>query len=140
MTVLFISCKEEKKDAPPAANPSRGNTMIQAEGFIVRTTSLSENIEVPGTLLPYEQTEIRPEISGRVVQLNIPEGSFVQKGHLLAKLFDGDLQAQLKKLQVQLQIAEKTFERQEALLKISGISQQERAPVCRIRTAFPPGC
>lgn len=120
----IIACKEEKKDEKPAT-PAKGGGQLQAEAFIVRTTSLSENLEVPGTILPYEQTEIRPEISGRVVQLNINEGGFVQKGSLLVKLFDGDLQAQLKKLQVQLQIAEKTAERYKALLKINGVSQQE---------------
>lgn len=120
----IIACKEEKKDEKPTA-PAKGAGQLQAEAFIVRTTSLSENLEVPGTILPYEQTEIRPEISGRVVQLNINEGGFVQKGSVLVKLFDGDLQAQLKKLQVQLQIAEKTAERYKALLKINGVSQQE---------------
>jgi membrane fusion protein (multidrug efflux system) len=44
---------------------------------------------------------------------------------LLAKLFDDDLQAQLQKLQVQLQIAQKTVERYQELIKIQGISQQE---------------
>jgi membrane fusion protein (multidrug efflux system) len=119
-----ISCKEKKPDAN--VGPSRSvNVPIQAEGFIVRTISLNENIEVPGTILPYETTEIRPEISGRIIELNIPEGRVVQKGALLVKLFDGDLQAQLKKLEVQLSIAKKTLERQKALLEISGISQQE---------------
>ncbi len=98
---------------------------LQAEGFVVRTRPLTENIAMPGTLLPYETTQIRPEISGRIVSLNIPEGRVVSKGTLLVKLFDGDLQAQLKKLEVQLSIAEKTVERQKALLEISGISQQE---------------
>lgn len=125
LTILFISCKEEKKSSAPANSPNRSNMPVQAEAFVVRTTSLSENLEIPGTLLPYEQTEIRPEITGRVVNLNIPEGSFVKRGSLLVKLFDDDLQAQLKKLQVQLQISEKTAERQKELLKISGISQQE---------------
>lgn len=98
---------------------------LPVEGFIVRTTSLSENLEVPGTLLPFEETEIRPEISGRLTRLNVREGGYVQQGALLAKLFDEDLQAQLKKLQVQLEIAQKTLERQQELLKIQGISQQE---------------
>ena len=53
------------------------------------------------------------------------EGVNVSRGTLLVKLFDGDLQAQLRKLQVQLQIAEKTVERQKQLLAIGGISQQE---------------
>jgi len=125
LSFIFISCKSEKKDSAAAAGPARGDKAVQAEAFVVRTKPLSENLEIPGTLLPYEETEIRPEISGRVVWLNIPEGSFVQKGTLLVKLFDNDLQAQLKKLQVQLQIAEKTAERQKELLKINGISQQE---------------
>jgi membrane fusion protein (multidrug efflux system) len=40
-------------------------------------------------------------------------------------LFDEDLQAQLKKFSVQLQIREKTQERSAELLKINGISQQD---------------
>src|SRR5215471_14692425 len=127
LPVMLISCYGKKKEA--AASNTRGNNAAnmptQADGFIVRTKSLSENLEVPGTLLPYEQTEIRPEISGRVVKLNIKEGGFVKKGDLLVKLFDDDLQAQLKKLQVQLAISQKTAERQSELLKINGISQQD---------------
>lgn len=123
LSLLVTACREQKKEE--ASRRNRGGGPIQAEGFVVRTTSLSENIEVPGTLLPFEVTEIRSEISGRVVRLNIPEGSYVQQGALLVKLFDDDLQAQLQKLQVQLQIAQKTAERYRELLKISGVSQQE---------------
>ena len=125
LSFIVISCKSEKKEKAPSANRQGGDRPVQAEAFIVRTTALSENLEIPGSLMPYEETEIRPEISGRVVWLNIPEGSFVQKGALLVKLFDGDLQANLKKLQVQLAIAEKTTERQKQLLDIQGVSQQE---------------
>lgn len=125
LSFIFISCESKKKPDAPAGGRSGGDRPVQAEAFVVRTKSLSENLEIPGTLLPFEETEIRPEISGRIVWLNIPEGSFVQKGTLLVKLFDNDLQAQIKKLQVQLQIAQKTAERQKELLKINGISQQE---------------
>jgi membrane fusion protein (multidrug efflux system) len=128
VVVLFIissiSCKQ-KKQAPEVMTVRSVNVPVQVEAFIVRTKALSENIDVPGTLLPYETTEIRPEISGRIVEMNIPEGRVVEKGTLLVKLFDGDLQAKLKKLEVQLSIAEKTVERQKALLEINGISQQE---------------
>jgi membrane fusion protein (multidrug efflux system) len=40
-------------------------------------------------------------------------------------LYDADLQAQLKKLQVQLELARKTEQRQQQLLDINGISQQD---------------
>ncbi len=98
---------------------------LKIEAIIVTASSLSAKIEVAGNILPFELTEIRSEISGRVTQLNFKEGTNIKSNSLLVKLFDGDLQAQLKKLKVQLQIAEKTEERQRELLKISGISQQD---------------
>jgi len=101
------------------------SNLILAEGFIVQPRAESENIEVPGSLLPVEETQIRPEVNGRIVQLDIEEGKVVKKGMLLAKLFDQDLQAQLKKLQVQLSISQRQAERQKELLAINGISQQD---------------
>jgi membrane fusion protein (multidrug efflux system) len=95
------------------------------DAYVVTPKTISEAIEVPGTLLAKETTEIHPEVSGRVVSLNINEGKYVAQGTMLAKLYDGDLQAQLRKLEVQLSIAQKTEERQAQLLKIQGISQQD---------------
>jgi len=118
----LIACNAKKQAG--AAGP-RQQGPILADGFIVQPQTVSENVEVPGTLLPQEETQIKAEISGRVIKLDIPEGAMVPKGKLLVKLFDGDLQAQLKKLQVQLQIAIKSEERQSELLKINGISQQD---------------
>jgi membrane fusion protein (multidrug efflux system) len=91
----------------------------------VGTSSVSEEVEVPGSLMPFEETAIRAEVGGRIVELNIQEGSVVQRGTLMVKLFDKDLQAQLRKLQVQLKINEKTEERNRELLKINAISQQD---------------
>jgi membrane fusion protein (multidrug efflux system) len=122
--VLLLSCNS-KKAGPVAGRDPRQMKPPEVDAFVVTERSVSDKIEVPGSLLPAEQTEIKSEISGRVVLLNIHEGSVVQKGALLVKLFDGDLQTQLKKLNVQLQIAEKTQERQSELLKINGISQQD---------------
>ena len=92
---------------------------------MVRPTVLNSSIDVAGSLLPFEETEIHPEVAGKVVMLSIKEGSVVRKGTVLARLFDGDLQAQLHKLDVQLEIAKKTRDRQNELLKIGGISQQD---------------
>ena len=125
IAVLF-SCSE-KKSQGPGQNGGGGQKSgpLPVEALLVKTETISNAIEVTGTILPNEVTEIRPEISGRLVYLNLREGSVVKKGDLLAKIFDGDLQAQLKKLKVQLQIANKTEERQRELLKINGISQQD---------------
>lgn len=110
-----------KKNAPV----QRKQGPVLADAFIVQQQLVSENVEVPGSLIPMEETIIRPEVSGRVVRLNVNEGAVVNKGTVLVKLFDADLQTQLKKLDVQLQIAQKSEERQQELLKINGISQQD---------------
>jgi membrane fusion protein (multidrug efflux system) len=122
--LLAVGCKEKKQSVLPQGG-QRSQSAMTVVGYIVKTGPVSEPIQLPGSLLPMEETQIQAEVSGRVVSHSIKEGAYVNKGALLVKLFDGDLQAQLKKLQVQLQIAEKTEERNKELLKISGISQQD---------------
>jgi len=124
-SAIIISCGDKKKETTPSTGAQMQQQVITADVLIVSTRTLSTDIEVPGTLLANESTEIHPEVSGRLVQLNVKEGSYVTQGALLAKLYDGDLQAQKRKLQVQLKIAEQTENRQAQLLKIQGISQQE---------------
>lgn len=120
-----MACKEKKKDAPSQPIGQMKQPPVTVDALIATSQSLVTKIEVPGTLMANESTEIHPEVSGRIVQLNVKEGSFVREGDLLVKLYDGDLQAQKRKLEVQLQIAEQTEKRQAEILKIQGISQQE---------------
>ncbi len=124
ISLFFAACG--KKDNAPGGTPARANYAIQAvEGFVVKTSSLTEIVTAGGTLLPSESTELRPEATGRVVKLNLPEGKAVRKNELLLKIFDADLQSQLRKLQTQLSQAEITEQRLGDLLKVKGVSQQE---------------
>jgi len=127
--VVFALTGCGNKDKKTEAQLQKANSVktppTQVETLIINTQKLNAVIEVPGTLMANETTEIHPEISGRLVQLNIPEGKYVSKGDLLAKIYDGDLQAQLKKLEVQLEIAKTNEERSAQLLKIQGISKAD---------------
>ncbi|HEU4575543.1 MAG TPA: efflux RND transporter periplasmic adaptor subunit [Chitinophagaceae bacterium] len=124
--IIVASCGEkEQKIAPPKPGATARPSSVSVDVFVAQTKPVSDVVEVPGTLIANEATEIHPEISGRIVQLNVSEGRYVTKGTLLAKIFDGDLQAQLKKLEVQLQIAEQNEQRSAQLLKIQGISKQD---------------
>ena len=124
---LLTACgNKQEKIAPPGKGASaKASPPMRVDAYVVTPESLKESIEVPGTIMANEVAEIHPEVSGRIVRLNVAEGRYVSKGTLLAKLYDGDLVAQLNKLNVQLAIAEKTEERQAQLLKIQGISQQD---------------
>lgn len=128
--ILFLSfssllfCKNESEETIKAP-ASYGEQKLSVQTMVVSPQRLIEDLEVPGTILANESTEIHPETSGRLVELHITEGAYVNKGDLLAKLYDGDLQAEMHKLDVQLKIAEQTEKRQAELVKIQGISQQE---------------
>jgi membrane fusion protein (multidrug efflux system) len=104
----------------------KGNTPpLMVNGIIVLPQSFEEKIYASGTLLANEEVEIRNEIAGRITALVFKEGSKVRKGDLLLTLYDDDLLAQLKKLELQKEVAEKIEQRQKELLEVNGISQQE---------------
>lgn len=112
-------------DTDKNKTPKPTNAVTQIEGIVAKTSTIQQLIQSSGSITPFEETVLMPEVAGRVIAINLPEGKFVSKGTLLVKLLDDDLQAQLRRLEVQLKIAETTEQRQSQLIKINGISQQD---------------
>ena len=125
LTVLFVTCKSSDKDEKEQATGPANKPPAKVDVFIVAPSLLSQDIEVSGSLAASEEVELHPDVSGRVTAVYFKEGSNIGQGSLLLKLYDGDLQAQLQKLNIQLKTAQQTTARYEALLKIGGVSQQE---------------
>jgi membrane fusion protein (multidrug efflux system) len=95
----------------------RGNRTLNVNAMIIKKQFLTDEVEVRGRLLPDEEVDLSFETSGKITEINFKEGTFVKKGELLAKVNDASLQAQLKRLEVQLKLAEDRVFRQNALLK-----------------------
>ncbi len=119
--LVMAACQSNNSQQQSAAPPPP----LKVQATIVKPRTLDDAFNVTGTVLAAEQTDLHPEVSGRVTQLPIREGSSVKSGDLLVKLYDADLQAQLRKLQVQLEIAKKNEQRTLDLLAVHGTSQQE---------------
>ncbi|MBP6730596.1 MAG: efflux RND transporter periplasmic adaptor subunit [Chitinophagales bacterium] len=122
--IVYNKVLHPKQNGParPAGGPPKA---MSVNGFVVQPRNLDNNILASGTLLANEEVELHPEVSGKIIQLNLNEGSPVTKGTLLVKLFDADLQAQVKKLISQKETAEKTEQRVKQLLAINGVGQSE---------------
>jgi len=97
---------------------------LNAIGFVITPTRLSELINQSGTLRPDEEVDLTFETSGKIVQINFTEGTRVKKGDLLAKVNDKPLQAQLEKLEAELKMTEAKEFRQRSLLDKDAISQE----------------
>lgn len=121
--ILIVSCG--KKQANEPSKGQKGRNQLAVDAVIAKPSLLANQITVSGSLLAFEEVALMSEMSGRVVLINLPEGRPVKKGTLLVKIFDDDLQANLKKLQTQLEIQEKIYQRQTELLKVNGISQSD---------------
>ena len=117
------ACSSDGKDK--SQTTKKTEAPIPIEVLIAKNTSWTSTLEVSGSLQAGEFVELRPDASGKLVFLNIPEGSFVAQGVTLARLYNDDLQAQLKKNQAQLSLAQKNEERLKKLLEVGGINQQE---------------
>jgi membrane fusion protein (multidrug efflux system) len=119
---LFLSsCKGTNKEQPGNAGPKA----ITVSGIIIQPTMLINNIMTTGNVIANEEVELRSEVPGRIVAINFEEGSRVSKGSLLLKIDDRELQAQLKKLQVDEKQAKDDLYRKEKLLELKAVSQEE---------------
>ncbi len=121
VNLTLFSCSSKKSE-----NEKQGPPPPQIVDVIIADYQNIENkVEVNGLVLANESVEIHPEISGRLVFLNMPDGAIVKEGNILAKINDADLQAQLLKSNTQLSLAVKNEERLNKLLQINGVNQAD---------------
>lgn len=124
--LLLVACGGKKNPAAAPGGPGgKGGDKALVDGYVVKTSKLSNTLSIPGTLEPSEVVDLRPEVQGKVTAIHFREGGMVSKGQLLVKLYDADLQAELKGLQLQRELAAKNEGRIKQLLGVNGVSQQE---------------
>lgn len=94
-----------KAPGPPAGAP------VAVEVAAVKTARLQEDAAAIGTLRSNESVVVRPEISGRITQINFVEGAAVQKGQLLIALDASVNAAEVQQAKANLALAESNFNR-----------------------------
>ncbi len=109
----------KKEQGGPGKQASPVTVVIAAPGTASRVLSVS------GTLRAPEQVQLRAEMTGRVVWLNMPEGTRVVEGTLLARINDAELRAARKKTAALLLLAEQRTARLKTLRTAGGVSADE---------------
>ena len=118
-----VNAELEQAEKDSAKGKEKSN-VLNVNGRIIRTEKLTDEIVVTGELLPDEEVNLSFETSGQVVEINFKEGSHVKQGQLLAKVNDRKLQAELKRLESQLKLANDRVYRQRTLLQHDAVSQE----------------
>ncbi len=125
--VLLLSIpklKALKENTGGANTRAQGESEIPVEGMVLKAESFDTKILTTGTIMANEEVELRSEISGKIVRIYFSEGSRVQKGDLLIKINDAELQAQLQKAQFRKKLAEDKLARTRRQLEIEAVSQE----------------
>jgi membrane fusion protein, multidrug efflux system len=119
--LMLVSCKS-KKPEPSGQGSQKAPTV---GGIVIQPRSLENRIMSTGTLIANEEVELHSEIPGRIVSINFTEGTFVNKGDVLVKIDDRELQANLKKLLIDEKQAKDDVYRKKRLLELQAVSQEE---------------
>ncbi|MBK8965950.1 MAG: efflux RND transporter periplasmic adaptor subunit [Saprospiraceae bacterium] len=122
LAITMAGCTEKPDSVGNGASP---NQVMQADFVVTTPQPVANTIRVNGTLVAAESAMLSAQTAGQVSQILFKEGQRISSGQLLVKLDDRQWLAQKKKLEAQLQTAEKDLKRKEQLLAIKGISQAE---------------
>ena len=118
---ILSSCGT-KRDEPKLASQSGP---MAVNGLVVSSQVLDNIVRSSGTVLGSESVDLVTEAAGRIEKISFVEGGHVRKNDLLVKINDDDLQAQMKKTELQIQLASEVEGRQKHLYDIDGISKEQ---------------
>lgn len=112
------------EDSAPASNQSETN-VLPVNVRVVSPQPIDRFVQVTGSLMANEEVNLTAERAGIITKINFKEGESVKKGQILVYLNDSELQAQLQRLQYNLELRQQQESRQKQLLDKEAISQEE---------------
>jgi membrane fusion protein (multidrug efflux system) len=119
---IFASCGKKNAEVPAQGMKAKAQPV---KVLIIQPSELTNRITSTGTILANEEVEVRSETQGRIIHIYFIEGERVAAGKLLVKIDDSELQAELKKAELDIQLAQDDEGRNKKLLAVNGISKEE---------------
>ena len=118
--VVFAGCGSKSGDAAP-----KPSAPLLVNAVVATPQPLDNVVRSSGTVLASESVDLVAEASGRIEEITFREGARVLREDLLVKINDDDLRAQLKKIELQIQLTSDQELRQKHLFDISAISRED---------------
>lgn len=125
IVLKLVFLPKEEGGAGSKAGGSKEAAPIAVNYMVVKPGTFENDVFTAGKIGAFNEVDLVPEVNGKVAAIYFKEGQPVEKGMLLVKLNDADLQAQLLKIKSQIGLALQKLNRLEQLLKINGISKED---------------
>ena len=123
--IILAIPKLKSSDDKPAVRGFGAAGPLPVKVHITKYEALDNKVLTTGTVLANEEVDLKSEVPGKITKILFKEGSYVNKGDLLVKINDADLQAQLQSAKSRLELQKDTEYRQKQLLKKEAISQED---------------
>lgn len=110
--------------AGAASTPAAGQGRPAVEAVPVQLMKLTDDAQAVGSLRSRQSVVLRPEVSGRITQINFTDGERVRRGQMLVQFDDQLPLAQVQQSQAELSIATANHKRNQELVAQNFISQR----------------
>ena len=117
--------KEKKIEPASRKGGKKPDKTVPVNVMLVKDTAFSNAIDITGTIDANEQVDLRSETAGNITGIYFKEGTHVNKGQLLVKVYNQDQYASLRSVQVQIKLAEIVEYRNRVLLQKEAVSKEE---------------
>ena len=111
--------------APGMAGGPGGPPPMPVDVAVAVTDTVYEEIRATGQIEAVQSIQLQPEVSGRLASILVQEGREVGRGAALFKVDDAELQAQVARLEAQVDLAEQALNRTRDLLERNASSQAD---------------
>lgn len=96
-------------------DPPKEKAALQVETILLEPKEFNRFIEVQGQIVAEDIVNASSEIGGRILSLTVQEGSYVNKGQLIATTDMSTLETQIAEINTSLSLATTIYERQSRL-------------------------
>jgi membrane fusion protein (multidrug efflux system) len=121
----FFSKKAKQTSAATAGKGKRKNGPVSVNIMVVKDTAVNNQIDITGTIDANERVSLISQTAGNITGIYFTEGTRVQKGQLLVKVYNQDLQASLQQNEAQMILARDINNRNKVLYQKEAVSKEE---------------
>jgi membrane fusion protein (multidrug efflux system) len=121
----FFSKRAKQNNVATAGKGKKKNGPVSVNIMVVKDTTVRNQIDITGTIDANERVNLISQTAGNITGIYFTEGSHVNKGQLLVKVYNQDLQASLQQYQAQMVLARDVNNRNKILLEKGAVSKEE---------------
>jgi len=112
-----------------ASESDRENPATPVQTAAVAVDTVVDEIRATGEIEAVQSIELQPEVSGRLIDILVREGTEVRRGTGLFRVDDAELRAEVERLEAEMELADQALKRTRELLErdASSAADLERA-------------